>query len=79
MKEREELEEEVDIEVCCDALKDSLEEGGLQIVKMDDGSYAEVIPNQDGELGMAINYCPFCGEPRRDDIELDEEEEKHPI
>lgn len=55
---------EVEIEVCCDALKESIEGGGIEVMEMPDGGYAEVIANEDGDEAIKINYCPFCGAPR---------------
>lgn len=69
-------EEEVEIEVCCDVLLDALESGGLQVVESEPGVYAEVLPDETGETGIAINYCPFCGQPRPHFQEVDEDAEE---
>jgi|YelNatPaOPRAMG01_1025707.scaffolds.fasta_scaffold391741_2 hypothetical protein len=57
-------EREVEVRICCDILLDAIESGGIQVVEVAPGIYREVIPDQDGERGIAINYCPFCGEER---------------
>lgn len=56
--------EELDYEVCCDGLRQALESGGVQLVEMEPDVYCEAIPAADGKSGIAINFCPFCGEPR---------------
>ena len=58
------MADEVEIEVCCDVLLDAIESGGIQVVEAQPGTYAEVIPDQAGETGIAINFCPFCGQAR---------------
>jgi hypothetical protein len=58
------MPEEVEIEICCDVLLDVVESGGIQVVEVKPGIYCEVIPDQEGETGIAINFCPFCGQAR---------------
>jgi len=60
------MPDELEIEICCEALRDALEGGGIQVVEVEPGIYAEVIPNEDGQTAIQINYCPFCGELRPD-------------
>ena len=57
-------EQEIEIEVCCDVLLDAINNGGIQVVEASPGIYAEVVPDSDGETGIAINFCPFCGAER---------------
>ncbi len=57
-------EQEVEVEICCDVLLDAIQSGGIQVVEVGPGIYREVIPDQDGEIGIAVNYCPFCGQER---------------
>jgi hypothetical protein len=56
--------EEVEVEICCDVLLDAIQSGGIQVVEVSPGHYCEVIPDEKGETGIAINFCPFCGEAR---------------
>lgn len=56
--------EQVDVEVCCDALLEALESGILQVVDVGEGPYREVIADPTGKTGVAINFCPFCGASR---------------
>jgi hypothetical protein len=57
-------DEEVDVEICCDAFADALEGGGIQVVETTPATYMEVIADASGDSGIAINFCPFCGQPR---------------
>jgi hypothetical protein len=56
--------QQVEVEVCCDALLEALEQGIVQVVDVGDGPYREVIPDPTGQAGVAINFCPFCGASR---------------
>jgi len=58
------MTDEVEIEVCCDGLREAIEGGGIQIVETQPGVFMEIIPDETGETGIAINFCPFCGQPR---------------
>ena len=58
------MSEEVEVEICCDVLLDAIESGGIQVVEVTPGVYVEVVPNQDGSSGIAVNFCPFCGAVR---------------
>lgn len=58
------MTKEVEVEICCDVLLDAIQRGGIQVVEARSGHYCEVIPDQAGETGIAINFCPFCGEVR---------------
>ncbi len=58
------MTDEVEVEICCDAFLDAIESGGIQVVETKPGTYCEVIPDQEGETGIAINFCPFCGVAR---------------
>ena len=58
------MSDEVEVEVCCDILLDAINSGGIQVVEAKSGSLCEVIPDEKGETGIAINYCPFCGQVR---------------
>jgi hypothetical protein len=58
------MADEVDVEVCCDAFADALEGGGIQVVETTPATVMEVIADASGDSGIAINYCPFCGQPR---------------
>lgn len=58
------MTQEVELEFCCDAFLDAVQSGGLQVVEVKVGVYCEVVPDQQGETGIAINFCPFCGTPR---------------
>src|SRR5439155_2260892 len=55
------MSEEVEVEICCDVLLDAIESGGIQVVEVSPGIYVEVVPNQNGSSGIAVNFCPFCG------------------
>jgi hypothetical protein len=57
-------EQEVEIEVCCDVLMEAIDGGGIQVVEVRPGVYAEVIADESGETGIQMNFCPFCGMPR---------------
>ena len=57
-------EEEAEIEVCCDVLVEAIESGGIHVVEAEPGMVCEVIPDEKGETGIAINFCPFCGAER---------------
>jgi hypothetical protein len=61
------MSDEVEIEVCCDALKEAIEGGGIEVIEMPKGGFAEVISYEDGETAVKINYCPFCGASRPDE------------
>lgn len=63
------MTDEVEIDVCCDGLRDALETGAIQVVEAEPGVFVEVIPDETGETGIAINFCPFCGEARPQRIE----------
>ena len=56
--------EEVEVEVCCDVLLDAIESGGIQVVEVRPAIYVEVIPDDKGKSGIAVNFCPFCGASR---------------
>ncbi len=58
------LSEEVEVDVCCEVLLDAIESGGIQVVEIKPGIYVEVVPNETGNTGIAVNFCPFCGGPR---------------
>ena len=58
------MSEEVEVELCCDVLLDAIESGGIQVVEVNQGIYVEVVPNQNGSSGIAVNFCPFCGAVR---------------
>lgn len=64
-------DQEVEFEVCCDGLADALDAGCLQVVDVGGGVIREVVSNREGTSGIAINYCPFCGDPRIDLKELE--------
>ena len=53
--------DEVDLEVCCDALLDAVQSGALRVAEIELGRFVEVLPDPEGESGVAINFCPFCG------------------
>ena len=72
------MQEELEIEICCDALQDAVERGGIQVVEVEPGVYAEVIPDENGETAIQINYCPFCGEMRPGRTEADEKTNSRP-
>jgi hypothetical protein len=57
-------EQEVEVEICCDVLLDAIQSGGIQVVEVAPGVYREVVPDQDGASGIAVNFCPFCGQER---------------
>jgi hypothetical protein len=59
---------EVEVEICCDTLLDAIQSGGVQVVEVSPGQYREVIPDENRETGIAINFCPFCGQPKSADI-----------
>ena len=61
-------QEEVEVEICCDTLLDAIQSGGVQVVEVTPGQYREVIPDEDGQTGIAINYCPFCGQPKNPEL-----------
>ena len=65
--------QEIDIEVCCDALYESIESGGVKVVESAPGVYCEAIPSADGKSGMIINFCPFCGSARAALDEIEDE------
>lgn len=69
------MPDEIDIEVCCDALLEALENGALRAVEIRAGVYCEAIPDYSGESGVAINFCPFCGVPRPHLNELQQDAE----
>jgi pyridoxine 5'-phosphate synthase PdxJ len=58
------MADEVEVSLCCDVLLEAIESGGIQVVEVETGTYCEVVPDQDGKTGIAINFCPFCGEAR---------------
>ena len=58
------MSDEVEVEICCDVLLDVIEGGGIQVVEVNPGIYVEVIPDSQGQSGIAVNFCPFCGAPR---------------
>jgi hypothetical protein len=58
------MTQEVEIDICCDVLRDAIEGGGIQVVETEPGTYVEVIPDEDGETAIQINFCPFCGAQR---------------
>lgn len=58
------MSDEVDVEICCDAFADALEGGGIQVVETTPGTFMEVIADASGDSGIAINFCPFCGQQR---------------
>ena len=58
--------DEVEFEVCCDGLEDALNAGCLDVVDVGGGVIREVVSNREGTAGIAINFCPFCGEARID-------------
>lgn len=58
------MSDEVEITVCCDALADSIDSGGIHVVEGESTALVEVIPDSTGKTGIAINFCPFCGEVR---------------
>jgi hypothetical protein len=58
------MPQEVEIEICCDVLRDAIEGGGIQVVETEPGNYVEVIPDENGETAIQINFCPFCGAQR---------------
>ena len=55
---------EVEVEICCDTLLDAIQSGGVQVVEVSPGQYREVIPDEEGQTGIAINFCPFCGQQK---------------
>ena len=59
---------EVEVEVCCDTLLDAIESGGVQVVEVSPGVYREVIPDENGKTGIAINFCPFCGQQKDSEL-----------
>ncbi len=59
-----ELGVDVDIQICCEAYGDAIDFGGIKLVDAGDGTIQEVISDAAGEQGIAVNYCPFCSEPR---------------
>lgn len=58
------MPEEVEVEICCDVLLEAINSGGIQVVEVRPGVYCEVVPDEQGETGLAINFCPFCGQKR---------------
>ena len=58
------MSEDVEVELCCDVLLDAIESGGIQVVEVSPGVYVEVVPEQNGSSGIAVNFCPFCGAVR---------------
>lgn len=58
---------EVELEVCCDAMLDAIESGGILVDPVGSGKYRQVIPDEKRETGIAINFCPFCGDPKNGD------------
>lgn len=67
---------EIAIELCCDALGEALDGGGIQIAELAPGEPREVIVDEAGENAIAINFCPFCGSPRGPLGPLDEDDEE---
>jgi len=61
-------DQEVEIEICCDSLLDAINNGGVQVIEVSPGVYREVIPDEGGKTGIAINFCPFCGTPKQSDL-----------
>jgi hypothetical protein len=59
---------EVEIEMCCDSLLDAINNGGVQVIEVSPGIYREVIADEGGKTGIAINYCPFCGTPKQAEL-----------
>lgn len=60
--------DEIEVDLCCDALLDAIEGGGIQVVEVEPGVYAEVIADSTGQRAIQVNYCPFCGTPRVPDL-----------
>jgi hypothetical protein len=58
------MSDEVEVDICCDVLLDAIESGGIQVVEVKPGVYVEVIADDRGESGIAVNFCPFCGGAR---------------
>lgn len=68
------MSEEAEISICCDVLLDSIENGGLCVVEAQPGLLVIVVPDAEGKRGIAINFCPFCGQPRAPEDFVPEEE-----
>jgi hypothetical protein len=58
------MSDEVEVEICCDVLLDAIDSGGIQVVEIKPGVYVEIVPDEDGQSGIAVNFCPFCGAGR---------------
>ena len=58
---------EIELEVCCDAMLDAIQSGGIVIDQAGPNQYRQVIPDEKRETGIAINFCPFCGDPKNGD------------
>jgi hypothetical protein len=56
--------EEAEIEICCDVLLEAVESGALHVVEVEPGAYREAVSARSGKTGIAVNFCPFCGQPR---------------
>ena len=58
------MRDEIEVAVCCDAFAQSIEDGCLQLGRMESGELVELLADASGEGSFIINFCPFCGEPR---------------